>query len=213
MKPIQNAGGHVLCTARPYPIAADTAIKAGAVVVLSGGLVALAGASLTGPVLGIAAEDHPGTADALNARANGKEIMVYDNPELIFECKAPTFEASGGSATTVTTTTSDVATTAADAFNGGFLVSPKGSKRAITDYANSTTTNTFTVDSGETAADGDIYTLYPQIGCAAGWQLSTYRDALNIAATGTTKLKVVGHDFDRGMIRLMAVEHSLGVEN
>lgn len=213
MKPIQNAGGHVLCTARPYPIAYNTAIKAGAVVQLSGGLVVLAGASQTGPILGIAAEDHPGTSDALNKRSDGKEIMVYDNPELIFECKAPTFEASGGSAITVTTTTSDVASTTADAFNGGFLVSPKGSKRLITDYGNSTTTNTFTVESGETAADGDIYTLYPQIGCAAGWQLSTNRDALNIAATGTTKIKVVGHDFDRGMIRLMAVEHSLGVEN
>ena len=213
MKPIQNAGGHVLCTARPYPIAYNTAIKAGAVVVLSGGLVALAGASQTAAILGIAAEDHPGTADALNQRANGKEILVYDNPELIFECKAPTFAASGGSATTFTASTSAVATTTADAFNGGFLVSPKGSKRAITDFANASTTNTFTVESGGTAADGDVYTLYPQIGCAAGWQLSTNRDALNIAATGTTKIKVVGHDFDRGMIRLMAVEHSLGVEN
>jgi len=214
MRPIQNAGGHVGLTAREYPIAYNTAIKEGQVVQLSGGLVISAVASQTGAILGIAAENHPGTADALNSRANGTVILVYDNPELIFECPAPTFEASGGSATTVTTTTSDVAVTTADAFNGGFLVSPAGNRRQITDYANSTTTNTFTVPSGETAADGDIYTLYPQIGAAAGWQLdSTSFSKIVLTGTGATKLKVVGHDFDRGMVRLMAVEHALGVEN
>lgn len=213
MKPIQNAGGHVLCTARPYPIAASTAIKAGAVVKLASGLVASPDAANTAAILGIAAEDHPGTADALNARANGTEILVYDNPELVFECKAPTFEASGGTATTVTTTTSDVAITTSNAFVGAYLVSPKGSKRRCTGYANSTTTNTFTVESGETAADDDVYTLYPQIGCAAGFALNTNRDGLILSTSGSTKIKVVGHDFDRGMIKLMAVEHALGVEN
>ena len=209
MRPIQNAGGHVGLTARNYPIAAATAISAGQVVKLSGGFVVAAAANETGPILGIAAENHPGAADALNPRANGTEILVYD-----IECPAPKFAASGGTATTVTTTTSEVATTTADAFNGGFLVSPKGNKRQITDFANSTTTNTFTVPSGETAADGDVYTLYPQIGCAAGWRLdSTTLSKIVLNATGCTKLKVVGHDFDRGMIRLMAVEHSLGVEN
>ena len=214
MRPIQNAGGHVGLTARVYPIAYNTAISAGEVVQLSGGLVVAAAANQTNPILGIAAENHPGVADALNVRANGTEILIYDNPELVFECPAPTFAASGGTATTVTTTTTDVATTSADAFNGGFLVSPKGNRRAITDFANNSTTNTFTVPSGETAADGDVYTLYPQIGCAAGWRLdATTLSKIVLTATGATKLKVVGHDFDRGMIRLMAVEHALGVEN
>lgn len=214
MKPIQNAAGNVNCTARSYPIAASTAIAAGAVVQLSGGLVVAAAANQTAAILGIAAEAHPGTADPLNPRADGTEILVYDNPELIFECKAPTFAASGGSATTVTASTSEVATTSADAFNGGFLVSPAGKKRAITDYANSSSTNTFTVPSGETAAANDVYTLYPQIGCAAGMRLdATTLSYIVVNATGMTKLKVVGHDFERGMIRLMAVEHALGVEN
>lgn len=214
MKPIQNAAGNVNCTARSYPIAYNTAIAAGAVVQLSGGLVVAAAANQTAAILGIAAEAHPGTADPLNPRADGLEILVYDNPELIFECKAPTFAASGGSATTVTAATSEVATTSADAFNGGFLVSPAGKKRAITDFANASTTNTFTVPSGETAAANDVYTLYPQIGCAAGMRLdSTTLSRIVVNATGMTKLKVVGHDFERGMIRLMAVEHALGVEN
>ena len=214
MRPIQNAGGHVGLTARNYPIAAATAVSAGQVVKLSGALVVTAAANETGAVLGVAAENHPGTADALDPRANGTDILVWDNPELIFECPAPTFAASGGSATTVTASTGEVAVTTADAFNGGFLVSPAGKKRQITDYANASSTNTFTVPAGETAAANDVYTLYPQIGAAAGWRLdSTSLSRIVLNATGCTKLKVVGHDFDRRMIRLMAVEHALGVEN
>ena len=101
MRPIQNAGGHVGLTARNYPIAAATAISAGEVVKLSAGLVVAAAAAETGAILGIAAENHPGTADALNARANGTEILVYDNPELIFECPVPVIAAASGSATTI----------------------------------------------------------------------------------------------------------------
>ena len=214
MNPIQNAGGHVGITARDYPIAAATAIGAGAVVKLSEGLVVLALANETGAILGIAAENHPGTTDPLNNRADGKVISVFDNPELVFECPAPTFAASGGTATTVTATTSEVATTAADAFNGGYLVSPKGNRRRITDFANSSSTNTFTVESGETAASADVYTLYPQIGCAAGFRLDAdNRSKIVLTGTGMTKIKVVGHDYDRGMIKCMAVEHALGVEN
>jgi hypothetical protein len=210
MRPIQNAGGHVGLTARNYPIAYNTAISAGEVVKLSAGLVVAADANETGPILGIAAENHPGTADALNARANGTEILVYDNPELIFECPAPTFKASGGSATTVTAATSQVACTTADAFNGGYLVSPAGKKRAVTDFANASTTDTFTVPSGETAAANDVYTLYPPIGSKGYWRLdSTTLSKIVLNAAGCTALKVVGHDFERGMIRLKAYFHSL----
>lgn len=213
MRPIQNAGGHVGLSARPYPIAYNSAIKAGAVVKLSGGKVIPAIAAETGAILGIAAESHPGVADALNPRANGVEILVYDNPELIFECPAPTFAASGGTATTVTAATSAVACVTADAFNGGWLVSPKGSKREITDFANASTTNTFTVPSGETAAAGDVYKLFPPIGATGVANLDSDRMGLVLTGAGCTKVKVVGFDTDRGMVKLMAVEHALGVEN
>ena len=85
MRPIQNAGGHVGLTARSYPIAYNTAISSGQVVKLSAGKVVSAVAAETSPILGIAAENHPGVPDALNYRANGPEILVYDSPELIFE--------------------------------------------------------------------------------------------------------------------------------
>ena len=82
MRPVQNAGGHVGLTCRAYPVGTSTALSAGEVVKLSAGLVVAAAANETGPILGIAAENHPGSADALNVRANGAEILVYDNPDL-----------------------------------------------------------------------------------------------------------------------------------
>lgn len=213
MRAIQNAGGHVGLSARPYPIAYNTDIKAGAVVKLSGGKVISAIAAETGAILGIAAESHPGVADALNPRANGVEILVYDNPELVFECPAPTFAASGGTATTVTAAASAVACSTADAFNGGWLVSPKGSKREVTDYAQANSVSTFTVASGETAASADVYKLFPPIGAVSVANLDTNRMGLVLTGAGCTKIKVVGFDVERGMVKLMAVEHALGVEN
>ena len=115
MRPIQNAGGHVGLTARNYPIAAATAVSAGQVVKLSGALVVTAAANETGAILGIAGENHPGAADVLNPRANGDQILVYDNPELIFECPVPTVTAASGSATTLVPKSGDVAAAIAEA--------------------------------------------------------------------------------------------------
>lgn len=223
MRPIQNAGGHVGLTARNYPIAAATAISAGQVVKLSGGLVISAVAAETGAILGIAAENHPGTADALNFRADGTEILVYDNPELIFECPAPEIAAASGSATTIVPASGDVAAAAADdAYNGSVLVlkskaadstntDPVGKHIVVTDYAKTGTI--ITKASGGTPSAGDVYEMYPAIGSAIGGLDATAFSKLLVSATGATAIKVVGHDFDRGMIRLMAVKHALGGTN
>lgn len=213
MKAMQNAGGHVGLSARAYPIAYNAAIKAGQVVKLSGGKVISAIAAETGAILGIAAENHPGVSDALNPRANGTEILVYDNPELIFECPAPTFEAAGGSSTTVTAAAADVACSTADAFNGGVLVSPEGIRREIADYAQADSVSTFTVASGETAEEDDVYTLFPPVGAVGVFNLDSTFTGVVLTGAGCTKIKVVGYDVERGMIKLMAVEHALGVEN
>lgn len=208
MRPIQNAGGHVGLSAREYPIAYNTAVKAGAVVSLSGGAAALA---TTAALLGVTAENHPGTADALNPRANGTGILVYDNPELIFECNAPTFACAGGSTTTVTAASSVVAASTADIFNGGLLVGPDGVEHTVADYAQAESVSTFTVATTTAPTAADVYTLYPPIG-GTGVGLSSDGTAVTLASAGA-KLKVVGWDKERGKIRLMAVEHALGVEN
>ena len=155
MYPVQNAdGGSVLQTARNYPIDATTEIQAGAVVKLSGGKVVLAAAAETGGILGIAAEFHSGAEDALNLRANGKWILVCDNPTLIFECAAPTIKAASGSATTIVPETGDVDASAADdAFNNAVLVLKSkaasstntdavGTQIVVTDYAKTGTVMT-----------------------------------------------------------------------
>lgn len=222
MRAIQNAGGHVGLSARNYSIAANTAVAAGQVVKLSGGLVVCALAAETGAILGIAAENHPGTADALNARANGTEIMVYDNPELIFECPVPCVEAASGTATTLVPKSGDIAAAAAnDAYNGGMLVLKSkaeastntdavGKQDIITDYTASGTV--IAKNSGGTPAAGDVYELYPPIGSAV-CALDTGISKLIVSAAGCTKIKVVGHEYARHMLRCMAVEHTLGVEN
>ena len=169
MRPIQNAGGHVGLSARNYPVAADAAITAGQVVKLTGARVASAAANETGAILGIAAESHPGVADVLNSRANGEEILVYDNPGLIFECPAPLIEAASGTAATVVAKAGDLAASVAD---GGYTDSvlqltakaagsanadPIGARARVTGY-----TKTGTVlakESGGVPSAGDVYEL------------------------------------------------------
>ena len=218
MRPIQNAGGHVGLTARNYPVAAATEIHPGQVVKLSGALTVTAAANETGAILGIAGENHPGAADVLNPRANGDQILVYDNPALIFECPVPEIAAASGSATTLVPASGDVASTIADdAFNGGVLVlkskaagsgntDPIGKRITVSDYTKSGTV--ITKPSGGTPSAGDIYELYPPVGSAVGG-LDSGRSKLVVSATGATSVKVVGHDYDRSVIRCMAVKHAL----
>ena len=222
MRPIQNAGGHVGLSARNYPIAAATAILPGQVVKLSGAKVVAAAAAETGAILGIAAEYHSGEADALNLRSNGTEIQVYDNPGLIFECVVPEIAAASGSATTIVPASGDVAAAAADdAYNGSVLVlkekaadsantDPVGVHIEVTDYTKSGTV--ITKASGGTPSAGDVYEMYPAIGSKIGG-LDSDRMRLLVSATGATSIQVVGHDYDRHMIRCMAVKHALGGTN
>lgn len=226
MELFQKADGGVLKSARAYPIAYNTAIKAGQVVALTAGLVTLAAQKQTGAILGVALENHSGVADALDPRANGEEIMVCDAPDAIFRCAAPVFEATGGSATTVTT--DELGAFSDDDFNGGLLIlvekdasstntDPIGTVKRITDYdydtgTGSDTISTFTVATGGTAGDGDKFALLPPIGFRKG-QLDTARAALNLADTASLALKVVGYDPAERKVRLMSNLHALGVED
>lgn len=222
MYPVQNAdGGSVLQTARNYPIDATTEIQAGAVVKLSGGKVVLAAAAETGGILGIAAEFHSGKEDALNLRANGEWIRVCDNPTLIFECAAPMIKAASGSATTIVPATGDVDASAADdAFNNAVLVLKSkaasstntdalGTQIVVTDYAKTGTV--MTKASGGVPGAGDVYEVYPVIGAAIGGvaSLGDKRLGITLKTVGATKLRCIGHDYERGTIKLMAIGHAL----
>lgn len=221
MRPIQNAGGEETIRAHSYPVAKATAITAGQVVQLSGGKVVPAAAAQTAAILGIAAEFHSGKEDALNLRANGKWILVCDNPTLIFECAAPTIMAASGSATTIVPETGDVDASAADdAFNNAVLVLKSkaasstntdavGTQIVVTDYAKTGTV--MTKASGGAPSAGDVYEVYPVIGAAIGGvaSLGDKRLGITLKSVGATKLRCIGHDYERGTIKLMAIGHAL----
>jgi len=223
MVPIMNVGGSPIISQREYAIASATAIKTGQVVKLTAGLIVAAAAAETGQLLGIAAENHSGTADALDPRANGTKIMVYDAPDLMFECPAPVITATAGTATTVVTNASGgMAAFTADSFNGGWLkllskvtastnTDAVGAQKLITDFADSSGTETFTVASAGTANAGDTYSVYPPIGAKLG-NLDATIQKLTLSATAAISVKTVGYDFDREMLRMMIVTHTLGGE-
>lgn len=220
MRPFQKADGSVNISSREYDIATSTQIKKGQVVKIASGLVVLASATETGNILGVAAENHSGSADALNPRANGKKILVFDCPDAIFASKVPTFEATGGSATTITT--DELGAFSNDDFNGGYVklikkaagstnTDPIGAVKQITDYGyNATgTVSTFTVASGGTANDGDVYELYPPVGLTKGTLdegISNYK----VSAASCNALRVVGRDENMGEVHVIPVKHTLG---
>lgn len=217
MKFFQKFDGGTEFSVREYDIAAATAIKKGSVVKISGGLVVNAVAGETGAILGIAYENHPGVADALDPRANGTKILVLDCQDAVFEVPAIEIEATGGSATTITT--DDLGAYSADDWNGGFLklvekaagstnTDPIGAVKQITDYAYTSTgtVSTFTVASGGTAANGDKYELYPPVGLA---KFNLDSEFLKLVATAVTStvFKVVSRDMDRKVFHVKAVSH------
>ncbi len=223
MKFYQKLDGDVLVSAREYDIAYNTAISEGQVVKLSAGLVVAADAGETGAILGVAAENHSGTPDALDPRADGTKILVIDDPSAVFQCKAPKVTALASSATTLEVTALKVF--AADDFNGGYvkLVSkasdstntdPIGKVRRITDFAldaNPATKGVLTIESGGAACAGDVYELFPPIGFAKG-NLSSTKDALVLTATASLPLRVIGGDRALDNIWIAAKKHLFAVD-
>jgi hypothetical protein len=215
MKFHQNADGGVIPSIREYDIATSTEISAGQVVILSAGLIVAASVDQTAKILGVAAESHSGSTDALDPRSNGTKIRVYDGPHAVFRCPAPVITATGGSATTVVDTNVDAFTD--DAFNGGYLkligkaaastnTDLVGSIRRITDYTAST--NTFTAASGGAPTAGDAYAVFPPMGTTMS--LDSLKQKLDITDDDGTALKVVGRIEGTNEILVMAVFHELG---
>lgn len=222
MKFYQKLDGAVHISAREYDIAADTAICEGQLVKLADGLVVAAAVNETGALLGVAAETHSGSADALDPRANGKKIAVIDDPGTVFQCAAPQVTALESSTTTLEVT--DLKVFAADDFNGGYvkLVSKAsgstntdeiGTVRRITDFAPDDATPTkgiLTIESGGAAYAGDVYALFPPAGFAKG-NLNTARDGIVLSATANLPLRVIGADAAFGKINVMIAKHLFAV--
>ncbi len=221
MRFYQKLDGAVHISAREYDVAYNADIKEGSVVKLSEGKVTAAGAAETGALLGVAAETHSGTADALDPRANGTKILVIDDPDAVYQCKAPEVTASGGSSTTLEFTAGQYF--ANDDFNGGYvkLISKAadstntdaiGTVRAISDFAvTASTKGTFTIASGGTPYAGDVYAVFPPPGFAKG-NLGSGRSDIVLSASASISLRVVGHDVGAGKINVMVKKHLFAVD-
>ena len=221
MKFYQKLDGGVHVSAREYDVAYNADIKEGQLVKLSESKAVSAAAAETGALLGVAAENHSGAADALDPRANGTKLLVIDDPSAVFQCKAPEVTASGGSATTLVFTAGQYF--AADDFNGGYvkLVSKAagstntdaiGTVRAISDYAvTASTSGTFTITSGGTPYSGDVYAVFPPVGFAKG-NLDSARSGIVLSASANLPLRVIGNDIGAGRINVMIRKHALAVD-
>lgn len=221
MKFYQKLDGGVLRSAREYDIASATAITRGQLVKLSEGKVISAVVAETGALLGVAAEAHSGVADALDPRANGTKIMVFDDPSAIYQCAAPQVTAAGGSATTLVFTAGQHF--ANDDFNGGYvkLVSKVadstntdaiGTVRAISDYAvTASTSGTFTIASGGTPNAGDVYAVFPPVGFAKG-NLNSTKDGLVLSASASLPLRITGADIGFDKVNVMIKKHAFAVD-
>ena len=221
MKFYQKLDGGVHVSAREYDVASDTAVTQGQLVKLSEGKVVSAAAAETGALLGVAAETHSGSADALDPRADGTRLLVIDDPDAIYQCAAPQVAASGGSPTTLVFT--EGRHFAADDFNGGCvkLVSKAaestntdeiGTVRAISDFSvASGSSGTFTLASGGTPCAGDVYAVFPPVGFAKGG-LNGARDALTLTASASLPIRVIGRDVGFDKINVMIKKHAFAVD-
>ena len=206
MRQIMDVNGGVLHSAREYDIAPATAVAVGQVVKLSGGLVVPADAAETGAILGYAAENHPGTDDALNPRGMGKKIMVQDAPAAVAESPAPVLAATGGAETTITF--GGMPAFAADVFKGGYVKGYGGRVRRIAASAAASGVLTLTVETGEAPTAGERFVLFPPLGFVGG-NLDAGRTKLTLTATAALPLMVMGRDEERDTIWTVAVKHLL----
>lgn len=207
MRVAQKFDGANALSEREYDIATSGNIKAGSVVKLSAGKVVNAATTETGALLGIAVENHSGSADALDPRANGAKILVCDCPDAVLACPAAEITATGGSTTTFTAST--LGAYSNDDWNGGFIIDKNGQVHEITDYAyNSTgTVSTFTVATMAAApTNGDKFLLFPPVGLAKGALDSTLQKVVHTGVS-MTALKCVGRDLDRKEVLYKAASH------
>ena len=189
----RKGGGAIEATTR-Y-IAANVAIEKGEIVQYGvTGIAALTeGTDFDDPAFGVAAEAHNGSTAG---RQSGTEILIYDDPMIVFKHIPKTLSTTtGGDATSWI----DSSLTAAnDVFNGGKIVIVStnsitgfnvGDVLTITDFANSGGDCTVTGAGGTIAAGmtGYIYPGYAAIG-VFGFDLNSDGMAIDLDTAGGESL-------------------------
>lgn len=214
-----NTGSQVMA-AREYDIAAATAIAEGQFVKLSAGKVVSAAAGETTAILGLAAENHPGTADAFNLRANGTKIRVWDSPAAAYESVAPRLTATGGTTTTLVVNNATLAVYVDNDFTGGYMklvakaaastnTDPLGTAYPITGFTAATKTFTTTKTAGGAVTAGDVFEIYPPVGFAKG-NFDSGIAKYDLSATAALAVKTAAVDTAKGTVTMEAALHQHG---
>jgi hypothetical protein len=201
--PAYKMGGGPI-EAHPYYIPSSTAVVKGQVVAFTAGtgIVVYDATDADDPILGIAAEDHDG---ATAGRESGTELLVYDDPNIVFKC-IPTTESTVDSGSSTTWVDAEY-TAADDIFNGGHIVITDTNSVAgfnvgdvlnITDYANATGTFTVTGAGGTIAAGmkGIVYPGKLAVNSVAFDTVATTYNNFNMKSAGGETLKFVNVEWD-----------------
>ena len=207
--------GSALTSQNEYDIATGTAIVSGSFVKLTAGKVVNAVVGETSAILGLAAENHSGAADALNTRSNGLAIKVLDSPTAIYETAPPRATATSGSTTTMAAT--GLATFADSDFVGGYIklvskvaasanTDAVGTVYPVTGSTAATKLFTFTKTAGGAVTAGDIFEIYPPIGFAKG-NLDAAFGKYDLTATASISLRTAKTDTNKGIVYMEANLH------
>jgi hypothetical protein len=195
-KPVKRIGGGPI-TPKPYLIPTNGAVVEGSLVTYGvTGIVAYDGTDADDPIRGIAAESHDGSTAG---RQSGTEILIYDDPDIIFACIPATLSTvTSGDATSWI----DSSLTAAnDIFNGGHIVIVStggvagfavGDVLTITDFANAGGDCTVTGSGGTITAGmtGYIYPGKSAINCHAFDTIGTTFNNLDMDTAGGETLNI-----------------------
>jgi hypothetical protein len=221
MKQIYDLSG-LDCRVGEYPIGATKKVQAGQVVCLQNGLVNVSLTTCMEPVLGYAAENHSGAADALNVRSDGEVIKVSDSPTAVAAGKAYRFTATDGSMMSVTAV-GDLATTLpATTLKGGRIklvekapdsanADEVGTVYRITNFTPSTSKINFEPDVSGVVTAGDVFELFPPVGYSGGGCLDDQCQNVVYSSSATGfALTVCGYDTDKGEVYVVANKHVFG---
>lgn len=169
MKFLYSLSGGSIPVIREFEIDAKTKFEAGQLVKIStDGAIET---DVIGACIGVAAEDHTGEKDILNARNDGTKLRVDITKNGVYAVDAPRIVATGGSASTMICSFENISE---DLVGAKLVLVQKGensvntasvgSVRKVKSVSISSSDATFTLDTGSVTDAGDVYALMPLYG-------------------------------------------------
>lgn len=215
MKYIRDLSGNQVPQITEVPIATGTNIAQGAYCSLSAGLTIAAVNNLSTKVAGVTEQTHTGTNGTLTSWNAATTVRMYTSPTAVFAYTAPTITATANTASNLVEASGLADFAAANAMQGGYLElktinsttsDSVGTRKLVTASVNAT--KQFTVAFTNVGV-GDTFYCYPPMGFYKGEFNSTGTEMV-LTATTNGPLAVVGWDFEKKEVHVMARYHQYG---